>query len=73
MARMFGIATADWTQALSDTSGGWQPQLSYDGGVHVVRLDDNVHLSEDGSIRTSAWTVAALAALWSRPQVESVV
>ena len=48
---MFGIATADWTDALSDTSGGWQSQLSYDGGVHVVRLDDNVHLSEDGSVR----------------------
>jgi hypothetical protein len=70
---MFGIDTADWTEALSDTSGQWQPKLSYDGAVHVVRLDDNVHLSDDGSVRTASWTVAALAALWNRPQVESVV
>jgi lysophospholipase L1-like esterase len=69
----FGIATTDWSQALSDTSGQWQPQLSYDGGVHAVRLDDGVHLTEDGSLRTSAWTTATLMQLWSRPQVESVV
>jgi hypothetical protein len=69
----FGIATTDWSQALSDTSGQWQLQLSYDGGVHAVRLDDRVHLTEDGSLRTSAWTTATLMQLWSRPQVESVV
>ena len=65
--------TTDWSQALSDTSGQWQSQLAYDGGVHAVRLDDGVHLTEDGSFRTSAWTTATLMQLWSRPQVESVV
>jgi hypothetical protein len=72
-ASTFGIATADMSQALSDTSGGWQLQLSYDGGVHDVRLGDRVHLTEDGSRRASHWTVAALAQLWNRPQLESVV
>jgi hypothetical protein len=72
-ARAFGIAGVDFSQALSDTSGQWQPRLSYDGAVHDVRLDDGVHVTEDGSRRTSSWTVAALAALWSRRQVESVI
>jgi hypothetical protein len=69
----FGIAVSDWSQALSDTNGRWQSQLSYDGAVHPVRLDDGVHLTEDGSLRTSAWTTATLVQLWSQPQVESVV
>ena len=69
----FGIATVDWTQALSDSNGGWQSQLSYDGAVHTVRLDDKVHLTEDASVRTSTWTTATLTQLWRRPQVESVV
>ncbi len=62
--RAFGIATVDWNQALSDTNGQWQRQLSYDGAVHVVRADDKVHLSEDGARRTSTWAAAALAQLW---------
>jgi hypothetical protein len=62
--KAFGIRTVDWSQALSDTSGQWQSQLSYDGGVHDVRLDDHVHLTEDGSRRTSVWTAATLAQLW---------
>ena len=69
----FGIATSDWTQALSDTSGQWQSQLSYDGAAHSVRADDKVHLTEDGSQRTAQWTAATLMQLWSRPQVESVL
>lgn len=72
-ASAFGIATADMSQALSDTSGGWQQRLSYDGAVHEVRLDDKVHVTQDGSRRASAWTVATLAQLWSRPQVAAVV
>jgi len=72
-ATAFGIASADMSHALSDTNGGWQPQLSYDGAVHEVRLGDRVHLTEDGSRRASQWTTATLADLWSRPQVESVV
>jgi hypothetical protein len=62
--RRFGVAITDWSRALSDTSGGWQLQLSYDGAVHAVRLDDKVHLTEDGSARTSAWTLATLTQLW---------
>jgi hypothetical protein len=72
-ASAFGIASVDLSQALSDTSGQWQQRLSYDGGVHDVRLDDKVHVTEDGSRRASAWTLTTLAQLWSRPQVESVV
>jgi hypothetical protein len=72
-ASAFGIASVDMSQALSDTSGQWQQRLSYDGAVHEVRFDDKVHVTEDGSRRTSLWTVATLAQLWSRPQVESVV
>jgi hypothetical protein len=60
----FGIRIVDWSQALSDTSGQWQLLLSYDGAVHAVRLDDHVHLTEDGSLRTSVWTAATLAQLW---------
>jgi len=63
-AHEFGIATVDWFRALSDTSGQWQSQLWYDGALHTVRLDDGVHLTEDGSTRTSVWTAAALARLW---------
>jgi hypothetical protein len=72
-AHAFGIAGADMSQALSDTSGGWQRQISYDGAEHDVRLDDGVHLTDDGSRRASRWTMATLAQLWSHPQVESVV
>ncbi len=53
--------------------GQWQPRLSYDSAVHDVRFDDKVHVTEDGSQRTSRWTVATLAQLWSRPQLESVI
>jgi hypothetical protein len=63
--RAFGIAMVDWFAALSDTSGQWQPQLSYDGAVHAVRADDKVHLSVDGAARTSAWAAAALVRLWA--------
>jgi hypothetical protein len=72
-ARAFGIASIDMSQALSDTSGQWQQRLSYDGGVHDVRFDDKVHVTEDGSRRTSLWAVATLAQLWSHPQLESVI
>ena len=68
----FGIATVDWTQALADTSGQWQSELSYGGAVHTVRFDDMVHLTEEGALRTSEWITATLMQLWSRPQVESV-
>jgi len=71
-ARQFGIATADWTQAMTDTSGQWQPALSYDGAVHTLRLDDKVHLTEDGARRASEWTMATLAQVWSRPQTQPV-
>jgi hypothetical protein len=72
-AAEFGIASSDWTQALSDTAGQWQSQLSYDGAVHTVRLDDKVHLTEDGSRRTSQWTMSTLAQIWSRPQGRAAV
>jgi hypothetical protein len=62
----FGVTTADWWQALSDTSGHWQQSLSYDGSSHAVRAPDRVHLTVDGSTRTSTWTVAALAAVYQR-------
>jgi len=62
--KAFGVAIADWTQALSDTSGQWQSRLSYDGAVHDVRLDDAVHLTKDGSERTSLWTASTLAQVW---------
>lgn len=69
----FGIATVDFSQALADTQGAWQQELWYDGAVHTVRLDDKVHLTEDGSLRTSEWATATLMQLWTRPQTESVV
>jgi hypothetical protein len=72
-ASAFGIAAVDMSQALSDTSGQWQQRLSYDGAVHDVRLDDGVHLTEDGSRRASQWTAATLAELWNRPQLADVV
>lgn len=62
----FGVTTADWWQALSDTSGQWQENLWYDGALHAVRAPDRVHLTDDGSTRTSTWTTAALATLYAR-------
>ena len=62
----FGVAVADWWEALSDTNGRWQQTLWYDDAAHVVRAPDRVHLTEDGSLRTSTWTVAALASLYDR-------
>ena len=59
-----GVTTADWWRALSDTSGQWQENLWYDDAIHAVRTPDLVHLSDDGSTRTSTWTVAALAKLY---------
>ena len=32
----FGVTTADWWEALSDTSGQWQESLWYDGALHAV-------------------------------------
>lgn len=61
-----GVVAADWYTALADTSGLWQPALWYDGALHTVRADDLVHLTPDGSVRTSTWTIAALAAAWAR-------
>jgi hypothetical protein len=61
-----GVTTADWWQALSDTNGHWQETLRYDGAVHQVRAPDRVHLTHDGSIRTSTWTTAALVTLYAR-------
>ena len=60
----FGVTTADWWQALSDTNGHWQETLWYDRALHAVRAPDRVHLTEDGSVRTSTWTTAALARLY---------
>jgi len=60
------VTTADWWQALSDTNGHWQEALRYDGAVHGVRASDRVHLTDDGSVRTSTWTTAALATLYER-------
>ena len=62
----FGVTTADWWQALSDTSGQWQENLWYDDALHAVRAPDRVHLTDDGSTRTSTWTTAALATLYAR-------
>jgi len=71
-AHQFRIASTDFTQALSDTAGQWQGVLSYDGAVHTVRLDDKVHLTEDGSRRTSQWAMATLAQVWTRPETTPV-
>ncbi len=60
----FGVTVADWWQALSDTNGQWQDALWYDDALHTVLVGDRVHLTEDGSTRTSTWTVAALARLY---------
>jgi hypothetical protein len=59
-----GVPVADVWQALSDTSGQWQQSLWYDGALHEVRVDDFVHLTDDGSLRASTWVVAALARLY---------
>jgi hypothetical protein len=59
-----GVVAADWYAALADTAGMWQPGLWYDGVAHLVRADDLVHLTPDGSVRTSTWTIAALAEAW---------
>ena len=61
-----GVTVADWWQALSDTNGQWQETLWYDDALHTVLVEDRVHLTEDGSTRTSTWTVAALARLYER-------
>lgn len=61
-----GVVSADWWEALSDTAGRWQSALWYDGALHVVRADDLVHLTPDGSVRGSAWTIRALEEAWSR-------
>ncbi len=61
-----GVVAADWYTALADTSGLWQPALWYDAALHTVRADDLVHLTPDGSVRTSTWTIAALAEAWAR-------
>ena len=60
----FGVTVADWWQALSDTNGQWQETLWYDDALHTVLVGDRVHLTEDGSTRTSTWTAAALARLY---------
>ena len=61
-----GVTAIDWWQALSDTAGGWQRILWYDGRPHVVRADDGVHLTPDGSVRTATWTMRALEDAWAR-------
>jgi hypothetical protein len=60
-----GVSTADWWTALSDTNGSYQQTLWYDDALHQVRSDDGVHLTEDGSVRTSTWTVASLVQISS--------
>jgi len=62
----FGVTVADWWQALSDTNGQWQQALWYDNALHVVRVDDRLHFTSEGSTRSSTWTVAALARLYQR-------
>jgi hypothetical protein len=59
-----GVVAADWYAALADTAGAWQLGLWYDGVTHLVRANDLVHLTPDGSVRTSTWTIAALAEAW---------
>ena len=61
----FGVTVANWWEAMSDTSGHWQEALWYDDALHTVVASDRVHLTEDGSTRTSTWTVAALARLFA--------
>jgi hypothetical protein len=61
-----GVVAADWYTALADTAGLWQPGLWYDGALHVVRADDLVHLTPEGSVRTSTWTITALADSWAK-------
>jgi hypothetical protein len=61
-----GVATTNWWTALSDTNRQFQQTLWYDDGLHQVRTDDGVHLTEDGSVRGSTWTVASLVELYSQ-------
>lgn len=61
-----GVVAADWYAALADVADQWQHALWYDGAVHVVRSEDLVHLTPDGSVRTSTWTIAALAEAWAK-------
>jgi hypothetical protein len=60
-----GVATTNWWTALSDTNRQYQRSLWYDDALHQVRMDDGVHLTDDGSVRGSTWTVASLAQLYS--------
>jgi hypothetical protein len=61
-----GVDTVDWWTALSDLDSQYQRELWYDGALHEVRSDDGVHITGDGSVRTSTWTVAALSEVYSR-------
>jgi hypothetical protein len=63
--RELGVTNADWWEALSDTAGQFQMALWWDDALHAVRLDDRVHLTDEGAQRTATWTVAALAELYA--------
>jgi hypothetical protein len=67
LATQPGVAVTNWYTPLAagdDFIGHYDNVLLYDGQLHVVRLDDGVHLSVDGAIRTSVWTASTLAAIW---------
>ena len=68
-----GGTNVDWSAALTNLLSQYCTALQYDGSLHTVRTPDLVHLTADGAIRTSVWTVKALADLWAaNPGVTSV-
>jgi hypothetical protein len=61
-----GSVPVDWAAALTSVFGTYTTTLRYDGGTHTVRWpSDLLHLTADGAVRTSAWTVKPLADLWA--------
>ena len=60
-----GGTNVDWSAALTNLLSQYCTALQYDGSLHTVRTPDLVHLTADGAIRTSVWTVKALADLWA--------
>jgi hypothetical protein len=67
LATQPGVTVTNWYTPLAADDGflgRYDNVLLYDGQLHAVRLDDAVHLSVDGAIRTSVWTAATLASIW---------
>jgi hypothetical protein len=59
-------AGVDWWNAFNDTNGAYSQTLIYDGSVHIVRADDQVHFNSDGEWRAAQWAVAGLTGVWAQ-------